>query len=194
MSSFSSLASKLQQTFTPHLETSLNVWEVFASKCEIIDVPKNTVLKDAGTAAADFYFILNGSMGLFLWEDGQCVCLEFAFENQFFGDYMSILTNEITPIEVHALENCEVAKIGREVFLELGATPYGMPIMRAAAEATFIDKQRQQISLLTKSSKERLMSLIEKYPNIEQRVAQKHIASYLGITPQSLSRIRSEKF
>jgi CRP-like cAMP-binding protein len=69
----------------------------------------------------------------------------------------------------------------------------GMVIMRISAETSFIEKQQQQIELLTKSAEERYHILSIKYPNIFQRVAQKHIASYLGITPQSLSRIRKNR-
>lgn len=64
--------------------------------------------------------------------------------------------------------------------------------MRISAETSFIEKQKQQIELLTKTADERYKILQEHFPNIEQRIAQKHIASYLGITQQSLSRLRNQ--
>jgi CRP-like cAMP-binding protein len=57
---------------------------------------------------------------------------------------------------------------------------------------SFVSKQQQQIELLTKSAKERYIILLQQFPNIQNRIAQNHIASYLGITPQSLSRIRRQ--
>ena len=63
--------------------------------------------------------------------------------------------------------------------------------MQKSAESSFVEKQQQQIELLTKTAEERYRILQTKFPNIHQRIAQKHIASYLGITPQSLSRIRN---
>jgi predicted transcriptional regulator len=59
-----------------------------------------------------------------------------------------------------------------------------------AAEMSFVGKQQQQIQLLTLSAKERYQILLQVFPNIQNRIAQNHIASYLGITPQSLSRIK----
>ena len=61
-----------------------------------------------------------------------------------------------------------------------------------AAEGLFVHKQNQQIKMLTQTAKKRYLELQVTQPNILQRVPQKYIASYLGITPQSLSRIRAE--
>jgi len=63
--------------------------------------------------------------------------------------------------------------------------------MQMTAEASFVEKQQQQIELLTKTAEERYRILQKKFPDIHQRIAQKHIASYIRITPQSLSRIRN---
>ena len=62
------------------------------------------------------------------------------------------------------------------------------------AENSFVEKQQQQIDLLTKTAEKRYTELLQKNPEIIQRIAQKHIASYLGITAQSLSRIRNSKW
>ena len=71
-------------------------------------------------------------------------------------------------------------------------TEFGSKICRFAAEALFIDKQSKQIDFLTKSAKERYLELQSRCPEIILRTPQKYIASFLGITPQSLSRIRKE--
>lgn len=68
----------------------------------------------------------------------------------------------------------------------------GQVIRLVAAETSFVDKQQQQIELLTLTAAERYDRLEQRFPGIAQRIAQKHIASYLGITPQSLSRIRRQ--
>ncbi|MGE8428723.1 MAG: hypothetical protein ACN6O7_12630, partial [Sphingobacterium sp.] len=69
---------------------------------------------------------------------------------------------------------------------------YGEKITRLCAESSFILKQQQQIDLLLKSAKERYMELVDTKKGIE-RIPLKYLASYLGITPQSLSRLRSQK-
>jgi CRP-like cAMP-binding protein len=72
----------------------------------------------------------------------------------------------------------------------LGREPVAQKILRFAAEASFMDKQQQQIDLLTKTAKERYLDLTARFPGLPLRIPQKYIASYLGITQQSLSRIR----
>lgn len=124
-------------------------------------------------------------------KENNFVCLDFAFDNGACCDYMSLLTNEPTELEVVALEKSEMIRIKRENFHQLSRKSVGQVIMRMTAEASFVEKQQQQIELLTKSAEERYKILQKKFPNIHQRIAQKHIASYLGITPQSLSRIRN---
>ena len=64
--------------------------------------------------------------------------------------------------------------------------------MKAAAESLFIHKQRQQIDLLTLSAEERYHQLMQERPALINRISIKHIASYLGIAPESMSRIRGK--
>ncbi|MGL5888238.1 MAG: Crp/Fnr family transcriptional regulator, partial [Bacteroidia bacterium] len=66
----------------------------------------------------------------------------------------------------------------------------GVQIGRIAAESLYIHKQNQQIELLTLTAEERYKQLLQKQPEIIKRTPSKHIASYLGVTPESLSRIR----
>jgi len=69
---------------------------------------------------------------------------------------------------------------------------FGQKITRLVAEGSYIEKQQQQIDLLTKTAKSRYIEQLQTRNGIE-KIPLKYIASYLGITPQSLSRIRAEK-
>ena len=182
-------AEVLKKSFDLYFEAPLEAWEHFVSKCSSINFKKDEIIKRQGDYEKYFYFIIKGSVGLFLWRENSSVCLDFAFDRNFCCDYMSLLTKSETPLELVALENCEMLKLQRDEFYNLGKTPMGQVILQVSAETSFVEKQQQQIELLTKTAEERYMALINKFPNIHHRVAQKHIASYLGITPQSLSRI-----
>ena len=187
------LVKTLKNSFDKYFEAPIEAWQDFTKHGQSVSFKKDEIIKEHDTAEQNFYFILTGSAGLFLWKENNFVCLDFAFEHQFCCDYMSLLTGEKTPLQVIALEDCEMVRITKENFHQLAQTPMGMVIMRISAEASFVEKQQQQIELLTKSAVERYQILALKFPHIFQRVAQKHIASYLGITPQSLSRIRKKK-
>jgi CRP-like cAMP-binding protein len=114
------------------------------------------------------------------------------YEDQFFADYMSLITHEASPLETIALEDSEMLKIKSENIEKLKQTPMGQLLFLISAETTFVDKQQQQIDLLLKTAEQRYREMISKHPDIILRTSQKHIASYLGITTQSLSRIRKK--
>lgn len=185
------LAEILKKSFDKYFSAPIEAWIEFAELCEPISFKKDQIIKPQGTSEKYFYFILKGSVGIFLWKENNFVCLDFAFNGNFCGDYMSLLINKPTELEVVALENSEMLRISKGNFEKLGSKSIGQVIMRISAESSFVEKQQQQIELLTKTAEERYKILLEKFPDINQRIAQKHIASYLGITPQSLSRIRN---
>ncbi len=186
------LAKILKKSFDKYYNAPIEAWQEFADLSYTVIFAKNEIMKYQDTAEKFFNFILKGSAGLFLFKKNDFVCLDFAFENSFCCDYMSLLLRKPTPIQVVSLEKSEMIRITSKNFYELVRTPIGQIINQVSSETSFIDKQQQQIELLTKSSQERYEILLNKFPGICQRVAQKHIASYLGITPQSLSRIKRE--
>lgn len=188
------LAEILKTSFDRYFNAPIEAWEEFAKFCEPVTFKKDQIIKRQGTTEQYFHFIIKGGAGVFLWKENNFVCLDFAFEYSSCSDYMSFLTKTPTDLEIVALENSEMIRMTSNNFTNLGNTPVGQIIMLKTAEACFLEKQQQQIELLTKTAEERYKILQTKYPNICQRVAQKHIASYLGITPQSLSRIRSTTY
>jgi CRP-like cAMP-binding protein len=77
-------------------------------------------------------------------------------------------------------------------FRELATTEHGIVICKAASDGLFIHKQTQQLELLTKTAEQRYLDILTRQPRIVQRTPHKYIASYLGITPESFSRIRKK--
>ncbi|MFN3530114.1 MAG: Crp/Fnr family transcriptional regulator [Bacteroidia bacterium] len=185
-------AQQLQQAFSSFFPAPLEAWEQFAAACELVHFEKDAIMKPAHAAERYFYFILEGSVGLFLWKENNYVCLDFAFEQQFCADYMSLLTKQPNPLQLMALEKSSFLRMPVAEYDALTRLPMGQLIRLVAAEMSFIDKQQQQIELLTMPARVRYEALLQKFPNIQNRIAQHHLASYLGITPQSLSRIRRE--
>lgn len=184
-------ADILKNSFDKYFEAPIEAWAEFARYCHPITFSKDQIIKADHTREMYFYFIIKGSAGIFLWKENNFVCLDFIFDYSFCADYMSILLKETTPLQVMALEDSQMLRISRSDFHYLGSESIGRVIHQISAESAFLSKQQQQIELLTKTASERYSILLERFPGIGNRVAQKHIASYLGITPQSLSRIRN---
>ncbi len=183
----------LKTAFDPYFQAPIEAWKSFADLGEVVDVKKDQVLKRNGSTEKFLSFILQGSGGILLWNNNNFVCIDLCYEAEFFGDYLSFLTQSPSPLEVVSFEQSKIFRISKSNFDKMSAdTDYGNKICRFAAEALFIHKQAQQIDILTKTAAERYAELQTRQPQVIQRTPQKHIASYLGITPQSLSRIRKK--
>ena len=186
------LAEIFKEAFDPYLNAPLPIWEVFAKQGETIQTQKNEVIKEYGNREKYFYFILKGSGGIMLYQNNNYLCIDLCYDGDFFGDYLSFLTDQKTDLEVICFEPCILFKISRHNFQELAKTDYGRVICQAASDSLFIHKQTQQLELLSKTAEQRYVEMLEKQPNIIQRTPNKYIASYLGITPESFSRIRKK--
>lgn len=184
-------ANILKNAFDPVFEAPLQAWQEYVDHCEVVHFQKDEVIKKQGASERYFYFIVEGSAGLFLWKEVNFVCLDFAFDHSFCADIMSIYTRKPTPLQVTALEKSVMLRMPVQTYHQLTRLQTGAVIHIAAAESSFVEKQQQQIELLTCTAEERYQILLHRFPGIMNRIAQKHIASYLGITPQSLSRIRA---
>ena len=182
----------LKNSFDKYFEAPLEAWKYFAEQCKLVTFKKNEIIKANGSTEKYGYFIISGSGGVFIWKENNYVCLDLMYENDFFADHMSLITNQQSPIETIALEDSEMLRISKESIEKLKETPMGNLIFLIAAESSYVEKQQQQIDLLLKTAEQRYFELLEKQPKIIQRTAQKYVASYLGITTQSLSRIRSK--
>jgi len=183
----------IKQAFDPYFKVPLEVWKSFTDLGEVMVTTKDQIIKNADTTEKYLSFILKGSGGILLWNNNNFVCIDLCYEGEFFGDYMSFLVQRPTLVEVITFEPSELFRISKANFDRLSNnTEFGDKICRFASEGLFIHKQKQQIDILTKTATERYIELQTRQPKIVQRTPQKHIASYLGITPQSLSRIRNE--
>jgi CRP-like cAMP-binding protein len=187
-----STATILQRAFEPLYPASLQVWETFVQAGDMVRTRKEEVLKAAHTREQYFYFMLRGSGGVLLWNRNNFICMDFCTENEILCDFMSFLQQTPSPIEVITFEESELLRISKAKYHALTQSGIGAEISRACSEALFMHKQQQQIDILTKTAKERYHDLQTRQAHLLQKIPQKYVASYLGITPQSLSRIRSE--
>ncbi len=184
----------VKEAFDPYFKAPLEAWKSFVSLGKVISTSKEQTIKEPNTTEKYLNFILEGSGGILLWNKNNYVCIDLCYEREFFGDYMSLLNQQQTPLEVITLEPSKLFRISKSNFDKMRSNvEFGERICRFAAEALFIDKQSKQIDFLTKSATERYLDLQRRQPEIILRTPQKYIASFLGITPQSLSRIRKEQ-
>lgn len=181
----------IKQYFDPYFEAPIEVWESFAQHLTLSSFSKNEVIKKSNTTENNLQIIIEGAAGIFLWKEQTPVCLDLCFEGEFFGDYMSFVTQQPSTIFTQAIEKTSLLCISHHKLNNLYKNSLeGLNIGRIASESLFVHKQNQQIELLTMTAEDRYRSLIKRNREIALRAPQKYIASYLGITPESFSRIR----
>ncbi len=187
------LARQLKNIFDPFINLNVKVWENFEKLGEEKTFPRESVLKQVNATEKYLNIILKGSGGNLIWNKNNFVCIDIAFENEFLFDFMSFSLQKPTPIEVRLFEETTIFRISYQNFQQTMLNGnFGQKITRLVAEGSYIEKQQQQIDLLTKTAKSRYIEQLQTRNGIE-KIPLKYIASYLGITPQSLSRIRAEK-
>ena len=180
----------LKKAFDPFYEAPLENWKNFASLCEEVSYKKNEIIKEAHQVETHGYFLMKGAVGTFVWKKNNQVCLNLFLENDFFADDFSLTTGQPSPLEIVALEHSSILRLSKSNIEILKESPIGKMLFLVGEQKDNAEHQNHQIDLMTKTAEERYLEIIETRPELINRIPQKHIASYLGITTQSLSRIR----
>lgn len=126
-------------------------------------------------------------------EKGSEHIIQFAFEGWWIADQYSFLTGEPSVYNIDALEDCELlllTRAGEEELME--KVPKVERFFRLLLQSNVIATQRRLVSSLSQPAEKRYHDLVESCPTIPQRVPQHMMASFLGITPETLSRIRKK--
>lgn len=186
------LAEILKKSFDQYYDAPIEVWENFASLCEVVEFNKNEVIKHSHATAKYGFFILEGSVGSFVWKENNSICTDLYLENSFFGDDVSLLSGKPSPLEIISLEKTKMLRLSKTNIEKLKQSSIGKMLFLAGEQSDNVEKRSQLIESMTLTAEERYDNLLKSNPELLQRISQKHIASYLGITPQSLSRIRKK--
>ncbi|MGD1894304.1 MAG: Crp/Fnr family transcriptional regulator [Cyclobacteriaceae bacterium] len=110
------------------------------------------------------------------------------------GAYSSLITGQQNMINIECLTDCALLQTNFSRILALYEEhPMVERLNRVIAEDFFVKKERREMSLVMNDASERYAMFQQQYPELENQVAQYHIASYLGITPTQLSRIRAKR-
>lgn len=137
-------------------------------------------------------YILQGAVRTFyINEEGQEISYLLQVDRDFFGDYESYITGQASDLAIETLLETEVLFFERRTIERLiQEDPYWMGFAKRVSDLVFLDAKRRFNELLFHNPEQRYRNLLERSPELLFKIPQKYISSYLGITPQSLSRIR----
>lgn len=171
-----------------------NKWEKFSQYFEQQEVPAKTTLLQEGQISKRMFFIEKGCLRTWINNDGKEITTQFFFEGDCVSSIESFRTNRPSLYSIESLEPCVLQIISQKDFQNILENS---PEIKKEFEDHLFRRlfQSQQIlySFLKNNPQKRYEELIEQYPHIVQRVPQHYIASYLGITSVSLSRIRNRR-
>ncbi|MFS4494183.1 Crp/Fnr family transcriptional regulator [Maribacter sp. 2308TA10-17] len=161
---------------------------------QIREVDKGDILVKEGEYSYELYYVAKGGARAYYLKDGKTITDWFAFENDFISSIVSFFLAVPSQHYIEVLEDSTFMVLQLKD-IEMLCDKYHdfERLARMSTTKTMLQLQQRIVSLQFKSSKERYVSLLEKYPQIELRAPLGDIASYLGITQETLSRIRNSK-
>jgi CRP-like cAMP-binding protein len=166
-------------------------WLDFSKKLAIKKLQKGDFLIRQGQVENYVYFLNKGATRNYFLKDGKEFTVDFQFENDFVTAYYSLITREQSEMFIELLEDAEVVVIPLTHLNEFYAKyQNGEKIGRLMAEYQYIKRLKKEMDLLSFTAEERYAQLMQRKPALIGNISVKHLSSYLGIQPESLSRIR----
>ena len=166
--------------------------EIFASLVETVSVNRKKFLLTEGQICKYEYFVLSGCLRSFYMDKNLIEhTTMFAIEGWWTGNLKSFVKNEPSEFNIEALVNCKLIQLNKEKLEILySRVPKFERYFRILLQNRLLATQDRVNSHLSVGASEKYEQFRKQYPTIEQGVPLKYIASYLGITPTYLSRIR----
>lgn len=162
--------------------------------CKVRYIKKNELILQAGDLALYYYFVQKGLLGYYtIDENGSIVYKIFFEENSFVASTAAIIENKPSDFNIIALEEVQLITYSANAFHELVNNHHDLALFYIAylEKNWVVKKEPLEINLKWESATERYVQLSQNQ-HLFSRLKQHHIASYLGITPTQLSRIRKE--
>ena len=183
------IAQKFSELSSPLSDAAL---DKIASILVRTEVKKNTLYLKEGEVSKYIGYVYKGMLRLFYYKNKKDLTEHFACEGTNFFSIESFFRQQPTHLMIEALENSVVYGLPHDELLELAAEHYEIEVMyRTLIENSLILSQQKADTLRFESANERYRRLLREHPEIIPRAPLSHIASYLLMTPETLSRVRA---
>ena len=169
-------------------------WQKFSHLFKRKEIPAKAVLLNEGEIARNIYFIEKGCFRLSFNNEGKSITFQFFFEGEGISSAESFRYNQPSLYSIESLESSIVHSLSKaDYFTIIENSPLIKQDMEEQTFKRLVCTEKLFLSRIKNSPEERYKELLEQYPQILQRVPQHYIASFLGITSVSLSRIRNRR-
>ncbi|MCU0319400.1 MAG: Crp/Fnr family transcriptional regulator [Flavobacteriales bacterium] len=182
----------VRRTIERYVPLTQEEWEMVAPHWHQRQFKRGAFIAQVGQCERWFSIVESGVQRLFVEHDGSEACLAFAYDGSWCGDLDSILRRAPGRFNVQALTHSVLWSIEASMLFQLYER---LPVMqrfgRLILEELLVGRATREIEQLTLSAAERFDRLMQRSPHLLQLVPQKDIASYLGMTPETFSRLRA---
>ncbi|WP_162127161.1 Crp/Fnr family transcriptional regulator [Flavobacterium phycosphaerae] len=181
------------QNISKHIALTNEETALFLSKTETRHYKAKTLILQAGEVCKHSYFVNSGLLRSFSVNDNIVEhILSFACEGWWIGDMYSLLSQKPGNLFIEVLEDAEVVLLSKEnqeqLYIEI---PKLERFFRILTENSLVANQERLMDNLSLSAEERFDKFCKRYPTLIQKVPQKQIASYIGVTPEFFSKMKS---
>ncbi|OSY87490.1 hypothetical protein WH52_11535 [Tenacibaculum holothuriorum] len=168
-------------------------YEALQQVMEYKKFPKHHILHEAGTICNHFYIITSGLARVFYYKEDKDITVHFSVEQESITTIDSLIQRKKSKYNIEALEDLEVFAVHINDMEQLfEQNPKFEHFGRLFMQQIYIELVERIDDLQLHSAHERYEILLQKKPYLFQRVSAKHIASFLGMTPETFSRIRGK--
>jgi len=186
--------TSLFQYFKKFNPLSKEAEQAVAEISSIITIKKNINLQPIGHTCKTIYFIKKGVARIYYFKDGIDITEGFFFENSIIARVESLFTGKPSRKAIQILEDAEIIAINaNQLFKLYDSFPEIERLFRKIFEAAYVETVNRIEGIQFHSAEERYKLLLSEAPNVLMKVPLKYVASCLGITQVSLSRIRGHR-
>ncbi|MFY7672738.1 Crp/Fnr family transcriptional regulator [Tenacibaculum sp. MEBiC06402] len=176
MDIISSLVQKIDQQ---------NLWE------KEVTLKRNEYLKVKGTIDTNLYYVKSGSLRIFLLEEEEEQTIRFGYKNNLIAALDSFLNDQPSDFYIQALKQTIVKQLSKKEYLNfIESSPENKEIWNEILKNFVLQQMERERDILTISPLERYRRVLKRSPQLFQEIPNKYIASYLRMTPETLSRIK----
>lgn len=157
----------------------------------VLELDRNQFLKVKGIKDTNLYWVVQGSLRIYVVEENEEHTIRFGYTHNFIAALDSFLDEKPSDLYIQALKKTTVKVIGKATFMDLmKSTPENTTTWQLMLEQLVLQQMERERDILTVSPLERYTRVLKRSPQLFQEIPHKYIASYLRMTPETLSRIK----
>lgn len=156
-----------------------------------LHLDRNQYLSTCGKVDTDIYFIKEGSLKIYVVNDAEEQIIRFGYQNNIVASLDSFLSEKPSDFYIQAIKKTTVKVISKADFIAfLNSDPGYLKLWIAILEDMVLQQMEREKDLLITSPKERYERVLKRSPQLFQKIPNKHIANYLRMKPETLSRLK----